>query len=119
MSDTSYIVSHQALAIKKVTTISTICDVFNEQPSMKKLLSEIHTLLKIYLTIPVTTATAERCFSALKRIKTYLQNSMTQECLNNCMILHVHKDKTGSLNLTEVAREVSDNDRMRHFFGNF
>ena len=37
--------------IKEVTTISTICDVFNEQPRMKKLLSEIHTLLKIYLTI--------------------------------------------------------------------
>ena len=32
--------------IKEVTKISTICDVFNETPSMKKLLSEVHTLLK-------------------------------------------------------------------------
>jgi hypothetical protein len=54
--------------VKQVTRISTICDIFNEQPSSKKLLSEVHTLLKIYLTIPVTTSTAERSFSALKRI---------------------------------------------------
>ena len=40
---------------------------------------------------------------------------MTQECLNNWMILHVHKDKTGSLNLTKVARQFSNNDRRRHF----
>ena len=35
------------------------------------------------------------------------------------MILHVHKDKTDSLDLTEVAREFSNNDRRRHFFGDF
>ena len=58
--------------IKEVTKISTMCEVFNEEPSMKKLLSEVHKLSKIYLTIPVTTSTAERCCSALKRIDTYL-----------------------------------------------
>ena len=48
--------------IKEVTKISTICDVFIETPSMKKLLCEVHTLLKIYLTIPVTTQQLKDAF---------------------------------------------------------
>ena len=49
----------------QVTRIQTLCEVFNIQPTFKILLSEIHKLLRIYLTIPVTTSTAERNFSAL------------------------------------------------------
>ena len=59
--------------IKKITKISTICDVLNEHSVSKKLLCEIHKLLCIYLTIPVTTATSERTFSTLRRLKTYLR----------------------------------------------
>lgn len=52
--------------VRKVTRVQTICDIFNEQPSVKALLSEVHKLILIYLTIPVTTATAERSLSVLK-----------------------------------------------------
>lgn len=38
----------------------------------------IHKLLKILCTLPVSTATPERSFSTLKRVKTYLRNSMTE-----------------------------------------
>lgn len=38
----------------------------------------IHFLLKILCTLPVSTSTPERTFSSLKRIKTYLRNSMTE-----------------------------------------
>ena len=74
--------------IHEVTKVQTICDVFNKQTSFKVMLSEVHKLVLLYLTVPVTTATAERSFSGLKRIKTYLRNSMTQQCLNHCMLLH-------------------------------
>lgn len=37
----------------------------------------------IYLTLPVTVATAERSFSKLKIIKSYLRNSIGQERLSN------------------------------------
>ena len=93
--------------------------VFNETSTLKMLLSEVHKVLKIYLTIPITTANAERCFSALKRIKTYLRNSMTEERLNNCMILHVHREKTDQLNLEAIAKEFINNDRRKFYFGNF
>ncbi|KAL4098227.1 hypothetical protein QTP88_022871 [Uroleucon formosanum] len=41
--------------------------------------SESYKLLKIISTIPMTTAKAERSFSTLKRIKTFLRNSMTED----------------------------------------
>lgn len=41
----------------------------------------IFKLLKILATLPVSSATNERTFSSLKRIKTYLRNSTSEVCL--------------------------------------
>ena len=39
-------------------------------------------LLRIFATLPVTTATAERSFGALKKVKTYLRSTMKNDRLN-------------------------------------
>ena len=65
------------ITIKKITLVHTIYQVLNENSTFKTLLSDVHKLLKLYYTIPVTNASAECNFSALKRIKTYLRSSMT------------------------------------------
>ncbi|XP_055083313.1 uncharacterized protein LOC129456849 [Periophthalmus magnuspinnatus] len=44
-------------------------------------------LLKIVITTPMTTAEAERCCSTLKRVKTFLTNSMNQDRLNALAML--------------------------------
>jgi hypothetical protein len=41
----------------------------------------ISTLLAINLTLPVRVASAEKSFSSLKRIKTYLRNKINQDRL--------------------------------------
>ena len=64
------------MQIHEVTKVQTIRDVFNKQTSFK-VMSEVHKLVLLYLTVPVTTASAECTFSGLKRIKTYLRNLMT------------------------------------------
>ena len=79
-------VSLNGIPIRQVTRIQTLCDISNTQSCLKTLLSEVHKFLKIYLTIPVTTTSSERNFSALEPIKTYLRNSMTQSRLNHCML---------------------------------
>ena len=57
----------QALpSVKQVTTIQTICDAMNTESVYKSMLSEIHKLLRLYLTIPISSSTSERSFSALK-----------------------------------------------------
>ena len=93
------------IEIRHVTRIQTVCDVLNMQSCLKTLLSEVHKLLKIYLTIPMTTDSSERNFSTLKCIKTYSRNIMTQSRLNQCMLLHIHPDKTDKIDTREIASD--------------
>lgn len=52
----------------------------------------VYTILKIFTILPVTTASVERSFSTLKRIKTYLRNSTSENKLNGLALLNVHRD---------------------------
>jgi len=45
----------------------------------------------------------ERSFSSLRRVKTYLRNTMNAWKLNNLLLMHVHQNKTDSLNLNQIA----------------
>ena len=54
-------------------------------------LPSVITLLRLFGTIPVSNATAERSFSALKRLKTYLRSTMGEERLTGLALLHVNK----------------------------
>jgi hypothetical protein len=52
----------------------------------------IHRLLTILATLPVTTASAERSFSTLRRLKTYLRSTMSSERLTSIALLNIHPD---------------------------
>lgn len=52
---------------------------------------EVTKLLNILVTIPMTTAEPERCFSCLKHIKTFLRNTMSQDRLTALAILSIEK----------------------------
>ena len=104
--------------IESVTSLRTLCDIMNAIESSKVLFSEVCQLLHIILTIPVTSATAERTFSAMRRLKTFLRSSMTHLHFNNVMLLHVHKEETDNIDLNYIANKfVAVNDRRKHFFG--
>lgn len=48
-------------------------------------------MLTLFLTLPVTTCSCERSFSALRRLKTWLRSSMTAERLTGLAMMHVHR----------------------------
>ncbi len=52
----------------------------------------IRALVSILCTLPVTSCSAERSFSGLKRIKTAVRSSMTTERLTGLSLLHIHRD---------------------------
>ena len=84
-----------------------------------ELLSEISIVLKLILVLPASDAESERVFSALKRIKTYLRNSMGQARLNHIMLLNIHKEEAEKMSLAGVVNEfAAKNDRRRADFGN-
>lgn len=110
----------QNMGIKKVTSISTVCEVFNTCTFAKTMLNDVDRLLRIYLTVPITSATAERTFSTVRRIKNYLRTTMTQKRFNHVVLLHGHKHRTDQIDVEECAKEFSlRNHRRRQFFGNF
>ena len=42
---------------------------------------------------------------------TYLRNSMSQERLNHCLLVYVHRQKTDELELCDIAKEfISRNE---------
>ena len=49
-------------------------------------------LLKILITLQVSNAEAERSFSVLKRLKTYIRNTIVQKRLNGLALLAVHNE---------------------------
>jgi uncharacterized membrane protein len=53
----------------------------------------ILTLLAINLTLPASVASAERSFSSLKRLKTYLRNRMNLDRLTGLALLSIHRHK--------------------------
>lgn len=51
----------------------------------------VYRLLKLALVLPVATATVERCFSAMKLVKSVLRNRICDDFLSACVICAVEK----------------------------
>jgi len=55
--------------------------------------SNVYILLTILGTLPVSTATSERSFSIMTRLKTYLRSSIGNERMTGLALLSIHKDR--------------------------
>lgn len=55
-------------------------------------LHNIRTLLYLLACLPITTCTNERSFSTLRRLKTYLRNTMSDQRLNGLALLSIHRE---------------------------
>ena len=69
---------------RKITFISPIDTVIEcmKKRKLDKLLPDFHILLKLYLTVPLSTASTERTLSGLRRVKSYLRNTLALRLLN-------------------------------------
>ena len=66
----------------------------------------VYRLLKLVLVLPIATATVERCFHAMKIVKTCLANRMGDEHLSNRLICYVEK---------EILKKVTNEAVVRRF----
>ncbi|XP_020263417.1 uncharacterized protein LOC109839403 [Asparagus officinalis] len=62
---------------------------------------------RILLTLPVTVASAERSFSKLKLIKTYLRSTLLQERLNDLAILCIEKDMLEKIDMDSIIDDFA------------
>ena len=63
------------------------------------------------MTICVSTAKCERTFSSLKRIKSYLRSSMSEQRLTDIAILSIERDLADSLILDDIVDEFAKKNR--------
>lgn len=62
-----------------------------ENDYLKEVMPEVYKLFSLILTIPSTSVSVERSFSCLKRIKTYLRNSTSQQRLSSLSTISIEK----------------------------
>lgn len=73
----------------------------------------LSTLYKIYYTLPVSSATAERSFSRLKLIKTFLRSTMAEERLSNFAMLSIEKCIAEKISFDKVIETFAQMKKRR------
>ena len=71
----------------------------------------LYAAVVILMVMPVSTATAERSFSAMRRLKNYLRSTMTTERLSGLALMHVHKNKP--LDAARIVQQFSQQKNRR------
>jgi hypothetical protein len=76
----------QPAAVKPTTLLETVhvCD--------PVLFPNIRTILQLLLSLPVGSCSCERSFSALRRLKTFLRTTTSEERLNGLALAYIHRD---------------------------
>ncbi len=70
-------------------------------------------IIRIAMTIAVSTASCERSFSALKRIKTYLRSTMGDQRLSDIGILSIEREMSQKIQIDRVLEEFMNKDKNR------
>ena len=70
----------------------------------------------MYLTVPLTVATAERSFSKLKLIKNFLRSSMSQERLSGLSLLSIEHERAKTLDFRKPSSSLLVQERDGRIF---
>ena len=105
---------------KYSSTAEAIQIMRNLQPAVQALFPVLKEYMKLLLVNPASSATAERSFSSLRRLKTWLRNSMCQMRLNSCAVCSAHVEALDNTDITKLAADfVSRVDMRENIFGKF
>lgn len=95
--------------ISKLSTVEDLAKLLiTENSVLSSSFPEVCTAIILFLSIPVTVATAERSFSKLKIIKNYLRSTMGQERLKGLAMLSIENERAKNLQLEKIIDEFAD-----------
>ncbi|WAQ95350.1 hypothetical protein MAR_028040 [Mya arenaria] len=80
----------------------------------KTLYPSIRHCLTLLMVMPVSTATAERLFSVMRRVKTYLRSTMGTERLSGLGLMNVYKDR--EISAERVVDKIANQQNRRLAF---
>ena len=95
--------------LKEASPLSSIHHVYSHLYEAKECFPHLLQTIQIAMTIGVTTASAERSFSSLRRIKSYLRSTMSQDRRNNLSLIHIERDLSDKLwdNLDDIVMKFA------------
>jgi len=80
---------------------------------VRSFFDEVQTLLRILLVNPASSCSAERSFSSLRRLKTWLRSTMTQKRLNSVALCHIHQEILDTIDTEKIAQEFISRSQQR------
>ena len=103
---------------KRVTLKICLTTYKNLPPEVQNMYSNVRSLLRLLAVNPVSSASAERSFSSLRRLKTYVRSTISQPRLNHLAVCHVHKDILDGIDHIALMKEfIATKDSRKIFFG--
>ena len=76
----------------------------------------VYRIVRLVLTLPVSTATTERAFLAMKVVKTNLRNKMENDFLTDSLMLYIEKDIASTFSLDSIVDDFEDLKERRVLF---
>ena len=74
---------------------------------------QVGKLLQLYLVAPVSSATAERSFSTLRRTKTWLRSTKGQNRLSSLASMQIEREVLDNLNIQQIISQFADKSDRR------
>ncbi|KAI3462487.1 hypothetical protein Pfo_019150 [Paulownia fortunei] len=91
---------------QNMSTLSELCQVLSKTwETMNFYL--VDRLIKLILTLPVSTATTERAFSSMKFVKTRLRNKMKYDFLASSLLMYNKKEIAQTFNIDSIIDEFN------------
>lgn len=105
---------------KQQEPLSNDCRGMIELVSQTTLFPAVRQAILIALTLPATSCSVERSFSTLRRVKTWLRSTMSDQRLSGLCMLSVHREKVNSQKTKLINRVIdkfgSDPRRIQFLF---
>jgi hypothetical protein len=90
--------------LKNLSTIQELCTCLTETKK-SEVYCLVDRLLRLIMTLPVSTATTERSSSAMKTFKTVLKNMMEDEFLADNMLVYIERDIAQGFTFGSIAAD--------------
>ena len=92
---------------KELSNISKLCE-WLVRTRKSNIYHLVYRVIVLVLTLPVSTATTERSFSAMKIIKTRLRNKMEDDFLSDSAILYIEREIAMNISTEAILNDFRD-----------
>nr|GEV24683.1 dimer_Tnp_hAT domain-containing protein [Tanacetum cinerariifolium] len=100
------------LELKNVSSLSALCRGL-QKTKKSEMYPLIDKLIRLILTLSVSTATSERAFSKMKLVKTRLRSTMSDDFLKSSMILSIEREIVGTLGNEKIIDDFYSKSQRR------